>query len=324
MGLTRIKTYANKNIIYTGSLSVTEGCREQWWEIKESLLYGTDGIKGGNACWAIIGSSDSSGYGIDGTDRWTDRTKVINGTGAHSWVVLQQIGLGNSPGYLQICIDLSNANAYAGTFVFSLAAGFSGGSITARPTATDEIVVKSNTTILSTSSVSSSQGVNCLKSTDGKVNRIIVSRDGVLNIIGLFEQLNNVETYWPSDVVVGLGPCTHTGMGGASNIFMLQSASCSGRVTWQSDFSRGLTDSSSEPGSGMHRPDYGGSWPTYPCGFVIDTGSTKGKVGSFFDMWAVSYAMPTGEYLAGSGGDFEYVNIGGIVQPWVGTPCVVA
>jgi hypothetical protein len=93
--------------------------------------------------WVVEYSCDGSTAGSagDNVDRWTDaNTDLIWNTSgnAHSWMVLSQAGLG-----IEICIDLiQNSNSNDGAeliFVVSAGAGFTGGSTTARPTATDEL-----------------------------------------------------------------------------------------------------------------------------------------------------------------------------------------
>jgi len=326
MSLATTKTYANKLLCTFGALSATDMQKELGYLLKEALLYGTDGIKGGPAAWSVMGSSDGADplSGMDAVDRWTNRTKIVMGVGNHSWVVVKQPALGSAPGYLQVCVDFNSATAGALSVVFSRAAGFTGGAINVRPTATDQVVVASTALFANIAPVSSC-GINCIKSTDGKVTRLFRSVDGELvstyRNYWFMEQLNHVETYWPSDCVVGVCPMSYIGVQSNSYIFTQQGSSHAGRMTWEGYSDRQLSYMFGVPG--MTRPDYGGAWPVFPCGLIVDTGINKGKIGDFFDLWASPETMPTYEYLAGSGGDFEFVNLGGIVQPWVGTALIV-
>jgi hypothetical protein len=112
------------------------------------------------------GSSDSITAGMDGADRITDRTKVVNANAgtAHSWAVLKLSATGQ-----QVCYDFSSATGpWIATVVHSPQGLFSGGSITARPTAADEMVNRSgldwlignNTTALNITSWCSADGLN--------------------------------------------------------------------------------------------------------------------------------------------------------------------
>lgn len=318
MGLTTIKTYANKLLYTLGVLDAANTRKELIYLIKESMLYGTNGVKGSTepGAWKVLGSSDSVAAGMDNTDRWIDRTKVVQAVGSHSWIVLQQVALGDSPGYLQVCIDL-NSTLYL-SIVFSSAASFTGGSISARPIATNEVVVANANLSLVDYQTYGSCGVNCLKSTDGKVTRIFPSVDGVLGTgyktLWFMEQLNNVETHWPSNCVVGMSTPTLAGLVSNINTFTYQGSSHSGLFSMVGNTVGQIAGSNL-----VNVPDYGGAWSVFPFGFFISTGLNKGKLGDFYDLWAAPTTMPNYEYLAGSGGDFEFVNIGGIIQPWVGT-----
>jgi len=98
-------------------------------------------LKGGN--FTVLRSSDgvSAGAAGDGVDRWVDAADLVfaPGAGAHSWILLQGLGF-------QLLIDLSSASALGDQFrIRASIAGFTGGSITAAPTATDEFVVGDGT-----------------------------------------------------------------------------------------------------------------------------------------------------------------------------------
>lgn len=81
----------------------------------------------------VLGSSDATTAGMDGVDRVTDVSDIVCAAGAHSWVVYQV-------GAQQLCWDWNTSDASEATLVVSLA-GFTGGTTTARPTASDERVL---------------------------------------------------------------------------------------------------------------------------------------------------------------------------------------
>jgi hypothetical protein len=117
--------------------------------LKDEVITGTLGAEGAmpaGAKWTCEGSSDSSTANMAGTDLWTatfDGTKIVRASGAvaHSWIVLKSpVALG--PYYL--CIDWNAANDQTVTIMGSKNA-FTGGTITARPTATKEWTVLSGT-----------------------------------------------------------------------------------------------------------------------------------------------------------------------------------
>jgi hypothetical protein len=325
-GLSKIKTYGQIRLEYNGTLAQYPGYQMSHWLAKEAFLYGADGIKNGLASWEVVGSCDSVNFNMSGTDLLTGSSKIVFSTGNHSWIVLKQPLQGNLPEKLQVCLDYNHSSsvAYNVTVVFSIGAGFSGGSLSSRPTATDEVVVNSIAQVLINTVVNGSCGVNCVKSDDGKVTRMILSKDGILETKAYwaFEELLDVESYWTSKTIAVVAPLTHAGLNGASNLFNYQGGSNSGRLSWASTIDKALSDSGAP--TTMHRPDYGGAWPVFPCGVFNDLGASRGKLGNCADLYAASYNVPNGQYFAGAGGgDFQFVNIGGIVFPWNGEPMVL-
>jgi hypothetical protein len=115
------------------------------WFVKAFLKGEVGGATAG--LWTCVGSSDAATAGMDGTDRWGatyDGTKIVRASGAvaHSWIVLRSPnftagGIAGVP--FHMTIDYSGTLDYQTVFAFSKAAP-TGGTITARPTATDEWV----------------------------------------------------------------------------------------------------------------------------------------------------------------------------------------
>lgn len=88
--------------------------------------------------YSCSGSSDSSTAGLDGANRVASKANVVSAAAAaHTWVVWKSTAAG-----FQVCVDFNTANNWTCSVVFSPQGLFSGGSTTARPTASDEIVVR--------------------------------------------------------------------------------------------------------------------------------------------------------------------------------------
>jgi hypothetical protein len=91
-----------------------EDCADLLYKIKQALT------TFGSVPWTVWGSCDGAGgFGNnDLNDRWTADSTYTKlkwaASGAHSWIVLEQSGLGGA----QLCIDLLNANAYVCTIVW--------------------------------------------------------------------------------------------------------------------------------------------------------------------------------------------------------------
>lgn len=135
--------YADFNIAYDNGSSSLNLMRSLVFGIKALLKgtkTGTNGPAGaapGSSFWTVLGSSDGSTAGIDGTDRWTDTfdsSKLVRAAAgvAHSWVILSHATTAT-----WLLIDLGTASDTTFNLLFSRTA-FTGGSITARPTATQE------------------------------------------------------------------------------------------------------------------------------------------------------------------------------------------
>lgn len=106
--------------------------------IKEAM---TDG--GLTAPWTVVSSSNGTTAGA--SDNWTDIDDLVWSTsdgGARGWIVLRQTGISTT---FELLIDLrqGSINDDGGEIRMYVAqAGFTGGTTTARPTATDERILR--------------------------------------------------------------------------------------------------------------------------------------------------------------------------------------
>ena len=147
MALSRL-WYTRGNVPLSDFTTAQRVAQSVLWAFKEALLGtlagGTNGINGAqpvSANWNCAGSSDSVAAGMDAVDRWGspfDASKIVRSAGPHSWIVLQGPTMATGPYY--ICIDY-NTGADAQINVFASKNPFTGGSITARPTAVAEWTV---------------------------------------------------------------------------------------------------------------------------------------------------------------------------------------
>jgi hypothetical protein len=141
MAITLNKTWVTDQSTTPASISTTKQSNS-WmlWAIKELMLLGNNSIKGGPNSWTVVGSCDSTQFAMDGTDYWADPIDdLLSGTGNHSWIVLRQAAMGSGSGF-EVCLDFTDDTSYYDeiTVAVSWSAGFTGGSTSSRPTATDE------------------------------------------------------------------------------------------------------------------------------------------------------------------------------------------
>jgi hypothetical protein len=129
--------------------------------------------------WTVVSSSDS--VTADGTDNWATEADLVFrvlGGGIHSWIVLQQASINATT---QICFDLddilaSDPNRQNLGIYFSPVDGFTGGDVSNRPTAADELWLNGPTLPwLGSMATGISCVLSCIESSDGECTRIVVS-----------------------------------------------------------------------------------------------------------------------------------------------------
>lgn len=114
-----------------------------------------------NSVWTVLGSSDGATAGMDGVNRWTTTftpSKLVRAASgsAHSWIALR-----NAASALECVIALNSVTDGTGSVTFTrVAAGFSGGSTTARPSAAalNEFCAGTRSAPASTTTVANSFG----------------------------------------------------------------------------------------------------------------------------------------------------------------------
>jgi hypothetical protein len=155
-----------------------------------------------NHGWTVVSSSNSVTY--DASDLWLSDANLVwaAASSAHSWIVLQNNSI--TTGF-QLLLDLN----YASTATEDLNAwfsfvGFTGGSTTARPTATDECRCNSVDNGWGTTGAGTTRACNYMVSSDNQCHRIfcyVAARSGFLWI----DKMQNPPTWWTTPVVVRLG-----------------------------------------------------------------------------------------------------------------------
>lgn len=135
-------------VSYPDTSTAQQICQSHLWMIKEALLDtlaggSTSGTRAGASVWTVEGSSNSTTAAMDGVDRWgasfTPANIVRAPSGSpHSWIVLRNTTLG-----VWFCIDYASSSDTTCVFTYSRSA-FTGGSTTAKPTATNETSIGSS------------------------------------------------------------------------------------------------------------------------------------------------------------------------------------
>jgi hypothetical protein len=284
--------------------------------------------------WTVRGSSNGSTAGMDTTDRWSangDLVWAASGA-AHSWIVLRQAAIA---GAAEVCIDLTPLeNGVQGpraTIVWSASAGFTGGSVTNRPTATDEMVLLNGVSWMGTTSASSSFTArgHMRMSSDGQATRVLVHVANVPVSLWLFDKAQNPATGWSNpSVALALGATS-----GSDSVLtyakLWAAANARARVGAITASVYFATLGHGGLGTGQRITSAGsvsGEWPMMPIACVSETasavelltGRTEGQRG-LFDVWYGSTGLGNPSDYYPSGGSKTFVQHGCWILPNDGT-----
>lgn len=273
------------------------------------------GLVTGSGAWTVAGSSDAVAAGMDSVDRWIDTGDIVFSTGNHSWIVFEQAGIGSGLQLLFDCDYSSTATEYLNVSV-SYTGAFTGGTISAPPTATDERSLLAGLWLSGTNGRFSSY---VLKTTDGACTRVVLLRNGVHYRNIFIETPKTPESYWTEawfgEVATDIPSVLryHTN----SNIKAYISATlvdlialCQGRIS----------DASFVAMTQFQVPDRSGGWTINPVVWAIDNVSIRGLCGVPYDLWMGPQSLPFGEYLRGAGAPFDYMILPPFIFPWDGNP----
>lgn len=305
-------------------------------ELKIVLLAIKNKLKGfGTLPWTVVGSSDSVTAGIDATDRWTTTANIVFGGTPFSWIVLKQTGLLANFQILLSC-NVSGSDERRLTSYLSPNAGFTGGSINARPTATDEAIMSTGTG----NGIGSGYGggatynriVNVLQSTDGQCTRVIIyGSSGTPVALWMFDKLKNpvsgltypavgcilsASTSSPSvPLYANLNEVNYVASstpGGAALAMM----TTEGRAYYDG----GGFQHADPLGTWWTSPgDLNGKWPIFPVAIHnYDGGGSKGRLGTLFDFYGGSASVASGNSYPANG-TFLAAQVGHFIHPWNGT-----
>lgn len=245
----------------------------------------------------------------DGTDRLTSAAAIVWNTAgsAHSWIVLKQ-------GTFELCFDFSNNTGTRNvmTIVVSWGAGFTGGSATARPTATDEkTIITNGNWLVSTTDLAMRWSIQM--ATDGTSTRLFVFAGGSQILGAFFDQMTQLTTgntnpwvaFWSSGAGYSVGS-----LSGVifplfpASVQALASLTCEATISGTALYSNQIIANETD-----------GTWPAWPLGlYVSGTVGARGKQGNLQDIWFGSTSATTGDSYPLANADF--LQVGGCIIPW--------
>ncbi len=288
----------------TSGVLVTD-CNAMLFKIKQSLT----GFA--STPWTVVMSSDSASAGA--ADYWITAANIIHANPGvvHSWIVLQQTGITGGP--LQICLDLGSSDPSYMRIVMSYA-GFTGGTTTDRPTATDEQIIWNP---LLWFSVAGDTVLNVMQSTSGDSTRLVWLRASGVRGIWIIDNLSDslltykgVYSFYTGAAVPTLstyynGPVFY-GRFGALPITAYTGTESYNATT------------AAEANSG-NASNITNAYPITPLSLHSETISAKGRLGRLADLWFGSTSIATGSTYPMSPADKEFVHFIPFVMPWNGT-----
>lgn len=266
------------------------------WVVDYSCLSATAGTKG------------------DGVNRWTSAGALVwaaAGT-AHSWMVLKQTGIAST---YEILFDCSSATTgTVMTIAVSFSAGFTGGTNTTAPTATDQQNIINNGLWLT---LGSDLGIrwSVMQSSDGACTRMFAFAGGTLLNGYIFDTPANTTTGWsnPSFTFAGATAAAFNAatLGGAASGYIRNGTTTgTSAVTVEATMAGTLMTAATVPN------DIDSNWPMLPIGIYSTTTNLRGRQGTFVDLWAGSSTVATGDTYPATGNNF--IQIGVLIFPWSG------
>lgn len=352
----KIKTWryaVNKAQVTSGTTGL------DYKQVMFDIVQGFLGVGMSPACttpWTCAGSSNSSTAGMDAVNRWSTVADVTwNSSGAaHSWIVLKQTGIGSNFQVLWTAESSSggaNPTTWLGLYV-SQSAGFTGGSTTARPTATDEQHIHQGATTnqnwLGGLGAPFSSRSHVLVSDDGACTRWSMWYAGHCLFAGYIERVRSPVTIpgspskiWNGDQVPWWGGSySSTDFTNATKDAMLMGDTSA----WYDSSTRIYTrlgnigtptlntannllfaaeqyggSSTALVTRGINVPnDLDGNYPMVPLSLVCNGSGFKGRHGSTFDLYFGNPALIDGDTYPNDS-TRQFVQLGDFIWPWDGS-----
>jgi hypothetical protein len=309
----------SQQLVSTGTIQ--GNCQQLLFAIKQSMTTFA------SSPWTVVRSSNATS--VADSDLWIAPGNLLanQSTLARSWIVLQQAGLHNT----QICLDYNSANnsgIYNQIGVWVSPDGlFTGGTTTARATATDEYLTTSaSNSYFAITDGTSSYSLHALQTADGYCTRLFYCSSGVLKGLWLFDTLT--DTPVTNKVVTSVSGLNTAGSGSyLSHSSFYNSAIVCGKL--------GSIDYTGYIGSEAYNNNLvvtagngsisgiTGAYPITAISLHSETAGTRGRVGRFSDLYFGSSSLSPGTTYPVSPDDKEYCQLTPFVMPWNGSVPII-
>lgn len=253
----------------------------------------------GTQPWTVVSSSNS--VTANSSDNWTVPTSLVwqsNGV-SHSWIVLKQAGIGTNFQILLSCTSGSSTGQIL-TIRYSPSVGFTGGTSTTDPTASDSVLMLNNA---SWGGVSADVAMrwSVMQSTDGQCTRVMTFSSGSLGAFWAFEKFANPTAGTP----------------GASNTGWVSLTTTLAGTTVQNSITATTAVSYESVANISIASEISGAYDIFPIGVTCTaTVGARGRLGTLQDIWFTSSGTATGDTMPSSGTTGQFVIINNVLLPW--------
>jgi hypothetical protein len=284
----------------------------------------------GSSAWTTRYSSNGTAPGTgsagDGVDHWAaDGDLIWNSAGsAHSWYVFRQAGITATFEFL-ISLEGVSADGSILTAYISPSATFTGGTSTARPTATDEIPLRTGAVWGGTSSADSGVILNVMMSTDGQCTRVVINDTSLPSTFLMLDKPKNPPAAWTNPCFgVWLGAATgvptYSDVSGAI-LHLRLSATVTTAFMTQEAFGTSTT-ARMLGAAAIGANELTGEFPVLPIGIWCDNSPLRGQQGQIFDFWLGYTSVANGDTYPNDA-TRQFVQFGVGIHPWNGTIPVI-
>ena len=277
--------------------------------------------------WVVKGSSNSIVAAMDGVDRWAVVGDLVAtaGAGARSWIVLRNAAAAELLVHLH---PIASAEGQQYHLLFSAAAGFTGGTTTARPTAADETAADGSNVWYWTGGAGAVNRGQFLHSFDGRETRALFSGSGGVGYLGawLIGEVANAHAsftkraYCVFDTFISVnGSLYEVETNGRGVMIATPSAGRRGKVVIESSYTAAPPGGVNEHQSVVNEISL--EYQMVPL--WLATGTTPWAfAGRIKDVWAGPRALAVGTTYPNSAAR-EFAQFGSLIVPWDGSVPVV-
>jgi hypothetical protein len=269
--------------------------------------------------WTVV--SSSTGAVVDNSDLWATISDIMvpqSLGNPHSWIVLQQTGVTGGP--LQLCIDM--VESYYGEMdrlivLISPSAGFTGGTISARPTATDEAFLVNKQKWISNTGANS-KVLHVTQDSSGKSTRVFVFTSSTCILHILIETLADSALPVPVNVLWGyVVDVQRTATYCYDNPVINGYYNGTHYLSYMATEAFGSTPITN--GNSGSTSNFTSTFPIVPISSYSLTGGCQGRAGRFVDLYMGSSGVLTGGTYPLTPSDKEFAQFLQFITPWNGT-----